>query len=211
MSERGRFITIEGGEGVGKTTNREFIAEWMRERGIPLRITREPGGTPLGESLRQLLLNPDGSAPAPLAELLMVFAARAQHIAEVIEPALSAGEWVLCDRFTDATFAYQGAGRGLDRHAIAQLESLVQGELRPDLVIVLDVDPRVGLQRAKERGELDRFEREAIPFFERVREGYRARASAHPGRYCLVDAGQPLENVTRDLAAALEAFCNDAA
>ncbi len=206
MTARGKFITIEGGEGVGKTTNREFVADWLRRRGITLRMTREPGGTELGEALRRQLLSTTGPAPAPMTELLLIFAARAQHLAEVIEPALAAGEWVLCDRFTDATFAYQGFGRALDIEAIAALEQLVQGSLRPDLVLLLDADPRVGMARARERGEPDRFEREDMPFFDKVREGYLARAAAAPSRYRVIDASQPLPSVTQSLSQCLEAF-----
>lgn len=206
MIKRGKFITIEGGEGVGKTTNREFVADWLRAQGVALRMTREPGGTAIGEQLRELLLRDQSPAPAEMTELLLLFAARAQHIAEVVEPALAAGEWVLCDRFTDATFAYQGAGRGLSTSTIAALEQLVQGTLRPDLVLLLDLDPRVGMQRALERGEPDRFEQEGIAFFDRVREGYLARAAGSPDRYRVIDAAQTLADVNRQLRDVLEAF-----
>lgn len=204
MIQRGKFITIEGGEGVGKTTNRDFVAAWLRERGIRLCETREPGGTALGEQLRDLLLTNSEPAPSDMTELLLIFAARAQHIAEVIEPALARGEWVLCDRFTDATFAYQGAGRGLDIAVIATLESTVQGTLRPDLVLLLDVDPAIGLERALQRGEPDRFEQETRAFFERVRRGYLDRAQADPDRYQVIDAGQSLASVTAQLQVVLE-------
>ncbi len=199
MKARGKFITIDGGEGVGKSTNRSYLAEALRSCGVSLKLTREPGGTELGERLRDLLLSTEGDAPVPTAELLMIFAARAQHLEKVIAPALAAGEWVLCDRFTDATFAYQGAGRGLDAEFISALEALVQDGQQPDLTVILDVDPEIGMQRAVARGELDRFEREALPFFRRVREAYLARAKLVPSRYRVIDAGQPLEQVERDL------------
>jgi len=201
MNVRGKFITIDGGEGVGKSTNRSYLADALRARGVRLRLTREPGGTELGERLRDLLLTTEGDAPVPATELLMIFAARAQHLARLIEPALAAGEWVLCDRFTDATFAYQGAGRGLDTTFISALETLVQGDRQPDLTVILDVDPEIGMQRAVARGELDRFEQESLPFFRRVRAAYLTRAKAAPQRYRVVDAGQPLVQVQRDLEA----------
>jgi dTMP kinase len=200
---RGRFITMEGGEGVGKSTNMQFVADQLRGRGIHLLQTREPGGTPLAEEIRQLLLNPRSEKVAPAAELLMVFAARAQHLAEVIEPALQRGEWVLCDRFTDATYAYQGGGRQLPQSIIAQLEQLVHGHLQPDLTLLLDVSVDVGMARASLRGELDRFEQEQKEFFHRVRQAYLDRASAAPGRFAVIDAGQSLDAVQNDLADAL--------
>jgi dTMP kinase len=203
QNQRGLFITMEGGEGVGKSTNIQFVAEQLRARGIRLLQTREPGGTPLAEEIRQLLLNPRSEAVAPTAELLMVFAARAQHLAEVIEPALQRGEWVLCDRFTDATYAYQGGGRQLSQATIAQLEQLVHGHLQPDLTLLLDVSVDVGMARASQRGDLDRFEQEQTEFFQRVRDSYLARANANPQRFCVIDAGQSLADVQRDLAAAL--------
>lgn len=209
MNPRGKFITIEGGEGGGKTTNREFVADWLRSRGVELEISREPGGTALGEAIRELLLTPDAPAPCAMAELLGIFAARAQHLAEVIEPALAAGRWVLCDRFTDATFAYQGAGRCIEWSVIEQLEQIVQGELRPDLVLLLDLDPAVGMARARARGEPDRFEREQMSFFRRVREGYLTRAAAVPNRYRVIDASLPLPRVKAQLGDALSGFLHD--
>lgn len=201
---RGLFITLEGTEGVGKSTNLKFICDWLSKQGIPFVCTREPGGTPLAESLRELLLAPRDERFDPLAELLVVFAARAQHLAELILPTLARGMWVVCDRFTDATYAYQGGGRGLDGQAITTLENLVQGSLRPDAVIVLDVSPDIGLQRAANRGEPDRFESEQIQFFERVRRAYLERAAADTVRYHVVDAGQSLCDVQSDLAGVLE-------
>ena len=202
----GRFITIEGGEGAGKSTAQAYLAERLAERGIAVLQTREPGGTPLAESIRQTLLNTDGEHPVEMAELLLVFAARAQHLAKVIEPALAAGQWVICDRFTDATYAYQGAARGLSADLIAQLETLVQGERRPDAVVVMDLSPEVGMTRAKQRGELDRFEREKPAFYSQVRNAYLARAQADPDRYQVIDAEQSLESVRQALSKLVEGW-----
>jgi dTMP kinase len=198
-----RFITVEGGEGVGKTTNMGLIQSILESRGLEVCITREPGGTALGEMLRTSLLNPELEPPVAMAELLMICAARAQHISTVIEPALAAGQWVLCDRFTDATYAYQGFGRGIDLPAIATLEQLVQGKRRPDVTVLLDLDPLVGLERAQKRAELDRFELEEAAFFNRVREGYLSRAKAEPARWIVVDAAKSLEEVSSTLNAQL--------
>lgn len=195
----GLFITLEGPEGAGKSTNREYLAERLRERGIEVQLTREPGGTPLAERIRELLLDPSDERMAVDTELLLVFAARAQHIAQVIRPALERGAVVLCDRFTDATYAYQGGGRGLPVERIAQLESFVQGELRPDLTLVFDLPVEIGLSRAAARGRLDRFEQEGRSFFEAVRNTYLDRAGAEPARYHILDAAQSLAEVQRDL------------
>lgn len=195
----GLFITLEGPEGAGKSTNREYLAERLRERGIEVQLTREPGGTPLAERIRELLLDPSDEKMAVDTELLLVFAARAQHIAEVIRPALERGAIVLCDRFTDATYAYQGGGRGLPVERIAQLESFVQGGLRPDLTLVFDLPVEIGLSRAAARGRLDRFEQEGRDFFEAVRNTYLGRARAEPTRYHILDAAQSLAEVQRDL------------
>lgn len=195
----GLFITLEGPEGAGKSTNREYLAALLREQGIDVLLTREPGGTPLAERVRELLLAPSDEAMASDTELLLVFAARAQHLAQVIVPALSRGAVVLCDRFTDATYAYQGGGRGLDVQRIAQLETFVQGALRPDLTLVFDLPVEVGLARAAARGRLDRFEQEGREFFEAVRTTYLQRARAEPARYRILDAAQTLEAVQRDL------------
>ena len=192
----GKFITIEGGEGVGKSTNADFIQSVLESRGCEVVVTREPGGTALGEALRSILLSGDIESPVAMAELLIIFAARAQHLTTVIEPALAAGKWVLCDRFTDATYAYQGWGRNIDQRAIASPEQLVQGARRPDLTVLLDMDPSLGLARAKERAELDRFEQEELAFFNRVREGYLARAKEEPARWLIVDASKTLDEVT---------------
>lgn len=192
----GKFITIEGGEGVGKSTNADLIQSVLESRGCEVVVTREPGGTALGEALRSILLSADIESPVAMAELLIIFAARAQHLTTVIEPALAAGKWVLCDRFTDATYAYQGWGRNIDQRAIASLEQLVQGARRPDLTVLLDMDPSLGLSRAKERAELDRFEQEELAFFNRVREGYLARAKEEPARWLIIDASKTLDEVT---------------
>jgi dTMP kinase len=202
----GKFITIEGTEGVGKSTNLAYVHEWLTTRGVEVVVTREPGGTPLAEEIRTLLLAKRDESVDETAELLLVFAARAQHLQQVIKPALARGAWVLCDRFTDATYAYQGGGRGLDVATIAQLEQLVQGDLRPDLTLVLDIDVELGLQRARERAELDRFESEAVAFFERVRQTYRHLAEVAPERYAVVDAGQTLQAVQRDIDLVLQAL-----
>jgi dTMP kinase len=200
---RGKFLTIEGTEGVGKSTNLVFVRDWLQAKGIEVVVTREPGGTPLAEEIRSLLLAKRDESVNETAELLLVFAARAQHIAQVIQPALARGAWVLSDRFTDATFAYQGGGRGLSTETIVQLEHLVQGDLRPDLTLILDIDVELGLNRARQRGELDRFESETMAFFERVRSAYRARAELAPSRYALVDAGQELVAVQADISLVL--------
>ncbi|MGH8351919.1 MAG: dTMP kinase [Pseudomonas sp.] len=199
----GLFITLEGPEGAGKSTNREYLAERLRERGVEVLLTREPGGTPLAERIRELLLAPSDEPMAADTELLLVFAARAQHLAEVIRPALARGSVVLCDRFTDATYAYQGGGRGLSAARIATLENFVQGELRPDLTLIFDLPVEVGLARAAARGRLDRFEQEERGFFEAVRQAYLRRAAAEPGRYRVVDAAQPLAQVQQALDALL--------
>ncbi len=196
----GRFITIEGGEGAGKSTAQSYIAEKLEQQGLSVVCTREPGGTPLAEAIRHTLLALEGEAPVEMAELLLVFAARAQHLAKVIEPALAKGEWVICDRFTDATFAYQGAARGLPVEAILKLENLVQGDRRPDAVVLMDLPPEVGIARARARGALDRFEQEDRGFYDRVRAGYLSRAEALPAQYSIVDASQPLDAVRQDLS-----------
>lgn len=206
MRQRGLFITVEGTEGVGKSTNIAFIRQWLEARSIPLVLTREPGGTPLAEEVRELLLRPRDETVSHDAELLLVFAARAQHLHQVIEPALQTGRWVLCDRFTDATFAYQGAGRGIAWERIELLENYVQGERRPDLTILLDMPVAEGMQRALARSALDRFEQQKLAFFEKVRAGYHRRMEADPQRFLLIDASQPLGAVQAQIAAALTAY-----
>lgn len=195
---RAKFITLEGGEGAGKSTSRDFIVSLLEEQNIPFIRTREPGGTPIGETLRDVLLSKEGTAPSVTAELLMVFAARAQHLHEVIEPALRDGKWVLCDRFTDATYAYQGYGRGFELGQIEALETLVQRGRHPDLTILFDIDPRLGMTRARQRAELDRFEEEHVEFFDRVREGYLTRAK-NEARFRVIDASQSIDLVQQAL------------
>lgn len=193
------FITIEGGEGGGKSTNLAYIEQYLKAQGKDVVVTREPGGTELGEKLRHILLDPGNEGMDDRAELLLMFAARAHHVAKVIQPALNAGKIVLCDRFTDATYAYQGGGRGLPMDDIALLENWVQGELRPDLTILLDLDIEIGLFRASERSDQDRFEQEEMRFFDRVRESYLQMAKAQPERYRVIDAGESLEDVQKQL------------
>lgn len=204
--QSGKFLTIEGTEGVGKSTNLAFVRDWLVARGLEVVVTREPGGTPMAEEIRGLLLAKRDEAVDETAELLLMFAARAQHLAQLIKPALARGAWVLSDRFTDATYAYQGGGRQLNKSTIEQLEQLVQGELRPDLTLILDIDVQLGLNRARQRGELDRFESETIGFFERVRAAYRERAKAAPSRYALVDASKTLQEVQADISRVLTAL-----
>ncbi|MEW6331148.1 MAG: dTMP kinase [Pseudomonadota bacterium] len=201
---RGMFITLEGGEGAGKSTNLDFIRQWLQRAGHEVVVTREPGGTELGERVREILLHSKELQIAPETEMLLMFAARAEHLARVIRPALDAGKTVLCDRFTDATYAYQGGGRGLAPARIASIESWVQGDLRPDLTLLLDVPVEAGRVRAGQRGAPDRFERENNEFFARVRETYLARARAEPARMRVIDAGRPLDQVERQITAVLE-------
>lgn len=191
----GKFITLEGIEGVGKSTNLRFVATLLQERGHEVVVTREPGGTPLAERVREILLDHADEAVPPLAELLLMFAGRAIHLENQIRPALQRDCWVVCDRFTDATYAYQGGGRGQSTERIAELERWVQRDFRPDLTLLLDADPAVGLGRAGRRGESDRFEIERRDFFSRVRETYLARARAEPARMRVIDASLPLAAV----------------
>jgi len=206
MSSRGLFITVEGGEGVGKSTNIAFLEDYLRAHGVDLVVSREPGGSCLGEDIREMLLQVRTELMSPMSELLLIFAARAQHINERIAPALAAGQWVLCDRFTDATYAYQSGGRGITIDTVQRLEELVQGNLRPDYTLLLDAPVSTGMARARGRGELDRFEQEALDFFERVRETYLQLARASTGRYRIIDANVPLEAVQRQLTAVCQEF-----
>ncbi|MDH5327365.1 MAG: dTMP kinase [Gammaproteobacteria bacterium] len=205
---RGKFITIEGGEGAGKSTAMGVIQDALTNAGITCVNTREPGGTAIGETLRALLLDKANGEIAQDTELLLMFAARAQHLAEKIQPALQQGHWVLCDRFTDASYAYQGGGRGMDWARIAQLEQWVQGELRPDLTLLLDLPVTTGLQRAAGRGELDRFELERFEFFEKVRSAYLELAQQHRARFRVIDAGRPLDQVRQQLIAVVNTYIN---
>jgi len=196
---RGKFITLEGGEGVGKTTNVAFLENYLREHQIPVVVTREPGGTKLAEKLRSLLLDKKSEAIADEAELLLMFAARAQHLKHVIEPALVRGDWVICDRFTDATYAYQGGGRNVKISHIEWLENLVQGNLRPDLTLLLDAPVKIGMERAGKRGAFDRFESETVQFFENVRRAYLLQAEIHPQRIKIIKANQSLADVQQTI------------
>jgi dTMP kinase len=200
---RGKFITLEGGEGVGKTTNLGFIKDYLEQHKISVVVTREPGGTLLAEKIRELLLDKQSEAISDQAELLMMFAARAQHIKHIIEPALAQGKWVLCDRFTDATYAYQGGGRNMKVSTIEWLENMVQGALRPDLTLLLDAPVEVGIERARKRGAFDRFESEKVHFFENVRRAYLLQAELYPERIKLIKANQPLPDVQRAITDAI--------
>lgn len=192
----GKFITLEGGEGVGKSTNVLFVKNYLQEQNIPVIVTREPGGTQLAEKIRSLLLENHDETVTSQAELLLIFAARAQHLAQVIQPALMQGQWVLCDRFTDATYAYQGGGRNLSIEAINWLENFVQVDLRPDLTLLLDMPVADGLARVKTRGgELDRFESEQLHFFNRVRAAYLKQAQLYPDRIKTINADQSLADI----------------
>ena len=200
---RGRFVTVEGGEGVGKSTNIDFLCSRIRERGFDVQTTREPGGTPTAERIRDLLLE-HGEEPMPdLAELLLFFAARTLHVENVIRPALARGTWIVCDRFTDATRAYQGAGRGLDARLIEQLAAWVHGDLDPDLTLLLDAPPEVGRGRAERRSDADRLEGEQAAFHARVRDGYLALAAREPARFSIIDATRGLDRVQADIESAL--------
>jgi dTMP kinase len=194
----GRFLTFEGIEGVGKTTQVARLSQALHERGIAHVVTREPGGTPLAERIRDIVLNARDESLPPKGELLLMFAARAVHLHNLVEPNLAAGRWVLCDRFTDATYAYQGGGRGMSADDIRVLETLVQGTRRPDLTVLLDAPVEQALRRAQQRNAgaaADRFESERAEFFERVRGTYRARAAAEPGRIASIDAGESADLV----------------
>ena len=199
----GRFVTVDGGEGAGKTTQMGFMREYLERRGCRVVVTREPGGTSLGEEIRALLLGHRDGGMTLTAETLLMFAARAEHLERVIRPALATGCWVLCDRFTDATYAYQGGGRGLPLEQIAVLEEWVQGALRPDLTLLLDVPVATGLARAGKRGVADRFEREDVDFFERVRAIYLERATHEPDRCRVVDASQSIKAVRAEVETVL--------
>lgn len=203
---RGKFITVEGIDGAGKSTHLAWLADYLKARGVILCMTREPGGTPLGEKLRALLLDKD--QPMHLeTETLLMFAARREHIETVIAPALARGDWVLCDRFTDATFAYQGAGRGVPLEKLTVLERWVQDDLQPDLTIVFDLPPAVGRARAGSIKTPDRFERENEPFFERVRSGYLQRAKDAPARVRVIDASRSIAEIQTDLASVAGELC----
>ena len=204
-----RFISIEGGEGAGKSSCIEYIKQRLAAAGIDCIVTREPGGTPMAEDIRQLLLAHRDEIVDPYTELLLVFAARRQHVQNVIRPALKAGQWVICDRFTDASFAYQGAGRGLDTEFISQLKHAVHGDLNPHMTLLFDLDIAIGMARAGKRADFDRIETEAMSFFERVRQGYLAQAQAEPQRYRVVDAAQSITQVEQQVSGFLTPLINN--
>jgi dTMP kinase len=205
---RGRFITLEGIEGAGKSTVAQGILDWLRFRGGVVQLTREPGGTPLAERVRKIVLERGPEAVSPKAETLLMFAARSIHVENLIRPALARGEWVICDRFTDATRAYQGYGRGLDQAWIEQLASVVHGDLQPDCTLLLDLPVVTGLSRARGRSgpAADRFESEREEFFERVRQGYLLIAHQEPRRVRVIDASEPLPQVIAQVTRALESL-----
>jgi dTMP kinase len=204
--QRGKFISIEGIEGVGKSTNVAHLTGILEERGHKVLTTREPGGTPMAERIRELLIE-HGDEPMPeIAELLLMFASRALHVSNVIQPALAAGTWVVCDRFTDASRAYQGGGRGIPLDDINQLARWVMGDLKPDLTILLDAPVETGMSRAGQRGDPDRFEVERNDFFGRVRDAYLQLAAAEPERFVIVDATQELESVQNDITQIIKAL-----
>ncbi len=204
--QRGKFISIEGIEGVGKSTNVAHLTGILEERGHKVLTTREPGGTPMAERIRELLIE-HGDEPMPeIAELLLMFASRALHVSNVIQPALAAGTWVVCDRFTDASRAYQGGGRGIPLDDINQLARWVMGDLKPDLTILLDAPVKTGMSRAGQRGDPDRFEVERSEFFGRVRDAYLQLAAAEPERFVIVDATQDLESVQNDITQIVKAL-----
>ncbi len=202
---KGLFITLEGIEGVGKTTQVDYVGELFRRNGNTVCMTREPGGTSVGEAIRNILLNSLDLDISNETELLMIFAARAQHLKRVIEPALARHEVVICDRFTDASFAYQGGGRGIAKEKIQQLKTWVQGEMQPDLTLLLDTPVEIGLSRAGNRGELDRFESETIDFFESIRQEYLSLAKAEPDRIVIIDATPDFEDVQIQIEETLRA------
>ncbi len=202
----GCFITVEGGEGAGKSTNLDFVQQILEQSGKRVVRTREPGGTPLGEEVRGLLLGHREEGMDSSTELLLMFAARAEHLQRVIRPALQRGDWVLCDRFTDASYAYQGGGRGLDTEPVRILENLVQGSLRPDMTLLLDLPVETGLSRAGQRSVPDRFEQEDLDFFQRVRAAYRDRAAAESRRFRVVDASLDLEQVQEQIQRIMISF-----
>lgn len=203
---RGRLITLEGIEGVGKSSHVANAVEALEARGYDAITTREPGGSPVADRIRALLLDPEGDAPAADTELLLIFAARAEHVAARIEPALTAGYWVVCDRFIDATYAYQGGGRGIAPERIATLEHWALGSLRPDLTLLFDAPVVTALERARTRGATDRFEREEAAFFERARASYLERARAEPTRFCRIDATRSMAEVGADVRRGFDAW-----
>lgn len=206
MTTRGRFITLEGGEGAGKSTALEFMRDWLSKHGHSVLATREPGGTPLGERVREVLLHAKEIEISPDTEVLLMFAARAQHLNQIVRPALQKGLTVLCDRFTDATYAYQGGGHGVPMTRIAAMEAWVQGDFHPDLTLLFDIPVTAGLMRAAGRntGAPDRFESREQDFLERVRQTYLERARHEPSRIKVIDASRPIDDVQKNISAILE-------
>ncbi|MCP3851418.1 MAG: dTMP kinase [Gammaproteobacteria bacterium] len=200
----GKFITIEGSEGAGKSTNIAFLQEYLESKNIEFILTREPGGTPIAEKIRDLLLDKSNNSLCDDAELLLMFAARAQHLNELIIPTLESGKWVISDRFTDASYAYQGGGRGLSWEKIAQLEQWVQGQLRPDATILLDIPVDIGMERVRERGETDRFEQEQLTFFNRIRDAYLKLAKDNPERFHIIDTQPSIDEVYKQMIAVMD-------
>lgn len=206
---RGKFITVEGIEGTGKSTNIDFLTSLIEASGFEVVRTREPGGTPMAEKIRQLLLDHDQEPLPEIAELLLFFASRSLHLQNAIVPALKEGKWVICDRFTDASRAYQGSGRGLDLDRIERLAEWVQEGLEPDMTILLDAPAEIGMQRAAARGDADRMDSQELSFYRRVRSGYLTLANAHPDRFAVVDASQPLDQVQASIAVEVSRFFNE--
>lgn len=209
MTARGRFVTVEGIEGTGKSTNVRFLAELVEAKGFEVITTREPGGTAMAEEIRQLLLGHGKERVPEIAELLLFFAARSLHLENLIIPALDSGRWVICDRFTDATRAYQGNGRGLDCRRIDTLADWVQQGIEPDLTLLLDAPAETGMQRARARGDGDRMDNEELAFYRRVREGYLDLADRHPERFAVIDASRPLQDVRAQIASRMDEYFND--
>ena len=209
LMDRGKFITVEGIEGVGKSTNIEFLSALIEDSGSEVVRTREPGGTPMAERIRALLLEHGEEPMTDIAELLLFFASRSLHIHNTIKPALQAGKWIVCDRFTDASRAYQGDGRGLNQDTINTLADWVQEDLQPDLTILLDAPAEVGMERAGRRGAADRLEIEKTDFYARVRDGYLSLAEAEPHRFAVIDASRPLADVQADISETINSLLND--
>ncbi len=207
--DRGKFITVEGIEGVGKSTNIDFLSSLIEAKGLSVVSTREPGGTPIAERIRALLLEHGEETMTDIAELLLFFAARSLHIHNAIKPALQSGQWVVCDRFTDASRAYQGSGRGFKQDTINTLADWVQEGLQPDLTILLDAPAEIGMDRAGRRGTADRLEIEKTEFYARVREGYLALAESEPERFAIIDASQTLDDVQAAIKKKLVRLLND--
>lgn len=206
MTRRGCLITLEGIEGVGKSTNIKLIKQLLEHAGLPVVTTREPGGTPVAEAIRHILVSQHSETVLPETELLLLFAARYQHVQQIIKPALRQGQWIICDRFTDASYAYQGGGRGLAKRHIESLETWLLNKLRPDLTLILDAPVKTALRRARNRAKLDRFEKETVQFFERARKVYLARAAHWPGRYRVIDASKSPRYVQQQITQVIQQF-----